>query len=125
MTLDRSPEDILREEQEREKDSEMPGTLGVEGGRPSLGLPHYNLWEGTRQVTGILNYSYWNCNGMAMCIAAKEGAIADWAAYIGAIPALASSEEDAVDWTVSKGAKLSRQQANRWFPDLPIEAYRE
>ncbi len=113
MTLDRAPEDILREETE---DLEPPA---------GLGLPHYHLTIGQRMVTGVLNYSYWNCNGMAMCIAAKEGAVADWAAYIGAIPAVGSSEEDAVDWTVRKGAKLSREQAGRWFPQLPIEAYRE
>ena len=147
MTLDRSPEDILREEQEsrgsemytdeeieraqqeadHQRDVEQDRQMVTEDPEqpPGLGLPHYRLWVGTRQVTDILNYSYWNCNGMAMCIAAKEGAVADWAAYIGAIPALSSSEEDAVDWTVRKGAKLSRQQAHRWFPDLPIEAYRE
>jgi len=122
VTLDRAPEDILREEQEREKDSEIPGTLG-ESRRASLGLPH--LSPKAFGVDGILNYSYWNTNGVAMVIVAKEGAVADWVAYIGATNSAHNSAEDTVRWVCQRGAKLSRDQAHRWFPDLPIEAYRE
>ena len=88
-----------------------------------LGLPHYN--EDVYGIGGILNYSYWNTNGVAMCIVAKEGGAADWAAYVGATNAANNSEEDTVQWVCRNGAKLSRKQANRWFSELPIEAYRE
>lgn len=107
MTLDRSPEDILREEQE--KASEMPGALSADA---------YVFG-----VAGVLNHSYWNANGKGICILAVESGGADWAAYIGADNGW--SEEECVRWTVRKGCKLSREQAHRWFPQLPIEAYRE
>ncbi|KKM82293.1 hypothetical protein LCGC14_1320990 [marine sediment metagenome] len=112
--MDRSPEDILHEEQE----SEMPGTLG-EGRRPGLGLPYVRGVEEHH----VLSYSYWNANGKGICIAAVEGGAADWAAYIGADDGMRT--EDCVEWTKRHGCKLSRKQANRWFPELPIEAYRE
>ena len=96
-TLDKAPEDIL----------------------PSLGLPYVRGVEHLR----ILNYSYWNANGKGVCIAAVEGGIADWAAYIGADDGMRT--EECVEWTIRRGCKLSRKQANRWFPELPIEAYRE
>jgi hypothetical protein len=155
--MDRSPEDILREEQEEdgatraqrqaedhlgyeaaaqwdaeqaqqeanhqrdvERDKEM---VTEDPGRPpGLGLPHYP--EAEYGIEGILNYSYWNQNG-AVAIVAKEGGAADWAAYIGGPSPLVRSEEDTVRWVCQKGAKLSREQAHRWFPQLPIEAYRE
>ena len=112
--MDRAPEDILREEQE----SEMPGTLG-EGRRPSLGLPYVRGVEEHH----VLSYSYWNANGKGVCIAAIEGGAADWAAYIGADDGMRA--EECVEWTIRRGCKLSREQAHRWFPQLPIEAYRE
>jgi len=103
-------------EQDREmmtEDPERPPS------QPSLGLPYIRGVEHLR----VLNYSYWNANGAGICIAAVEGAIADWAAYIGADDGMRS--EDCVEWTIRRGCKLSRKQANRWFPELPIEAYRE
>ncbi|GAF85901.1 unnamed protein product, partial [marine sediment metagenome] len=45
------------------------------------------------------------------------------AAYIGADSG--QREEECVGWTVRHGCKLSRDQAHRWFPQLPIERYRE
>ncbi len=156
MTLDKAPEDVLREEQEREKDNEMPGTLGgepmadpMEGAEQAqaeaeyrrdverdremvteepapaagLGLRHYDAQE--FGIEGILNYNYWNCNGQATAIVAKEGTVADWAAYIGGMESRNTSEEDCVRWVCRFGAKLSRNQAHRWFPQLPIGAYRE
>ena len=106
--LDRAPEDILREEQEQT-------------GTPSLGLPHYN--KEAYGVSGILSYNYWNANGKGICIVAVEGGAADWAAYIGADDGW--KEAECVEWTCRHGCKLSRDQAHRWFPQLPIEAYRE
>jgi hypothetical protein len=106
VTLDRAPEDILREELERRE-------------RPSLGLPYVCGVEQLR----VLNYNYWNANGIGISIVAVEGGVADWAAYIGADDG--KRTEECVKWTVRHGSKLSRDQAHRWFPDLPIEAYRE
>jgi len=60
-----------------------------------------------------------------VAIVAIEGAIADWAAYIGSTDAVDTSEEDTVRWVCRRGSKLSREQSHRWFPQLPIEAYRE
>ena len=123
MTLDRSPEDILREEQENlgppptaGKGSDLHDSHTV---IRSLGLPYV---RGVDHLQ-VLNYSYWNANGKGICIAAVEGAIADWAAYMGADDGMRA--EECVEWTIRRGCKLSRQQAHRWFPDLPIEAYRE
>lgn len=104
--LDRAPEDILREEQEQT-------------GPPSLGLPYV---RGVKHLR-VLNYSYWNANGKGICIVAVEGGIVDWAAYIGADDG--QRTEECVEWTVRHGCKLSRTQAHRWFPELPIERYRE
>jgi len=104
--LDRAPEDILREEQEQT-------------GPPSLGLPYV---RGVKHLR-VLNYSYWNANGKGICIVAVEGGIVDWAAYIGADDGQRTGE--CVEWTVRHGCKLSRTQAHRWFPELPIERYRE
>lgn len=152
MALDRAPEDILHEEQENtgpdyeaeqaqqefehlrdaERDRQMvteepkpPGRIPIERfrqGRPiTLGLPH--LSEEAYGLKGILNYSYWNANGSGIVILAIEGGAADWAAYIGSDDGM--SEEECIRWTAEKGCKLSRAQAHRWFPQLPIEAYRE
>ena len=86
---------------------------------PGLGLPYVRGVEEHR----VLNYSYWNANGKGICIAAVGGGIADWAAYIGADDGMRT--EECVEWTIRRGCKLSRKQAHRWFPDLPIEAYRD
>ena len=176
MTLERTPEDVLREEQEDEatkaqrqaedhigyeeaarfdaeqaerrqgpgldeyagteaekaqqeadhlRDVERDREMVTESPAPAagLGLRHYDAQE--FGVEGILNYSYWNTSGVAMVIVAKEGSAADWGAYIGATNAANNSEEDTVRWVCRNGAKLSRAQAHRWFPHLPIEAYRE
>ncbi len=90
--------------------------------RPTLGIRHYSPEE--YGIDGILNYSYWNCNG-SFAIVAIEGGAADWAAYIGGPNPDVKSEEETVQWVCRKGAKLTRDQAHRWFPDLPIERYRE
>lgn len=77
----------------------------------------------TNGVEGVLGYNYWNANGRGLCIVAKEGEIEDWAAYIGADDGM--HEAECVEWTCRFGVKLSRDQAHRWFPALPIERYRE
>ena len=79
-----------------------------------------------KEVVGIdrvLAYNYWNTNGVGIVIVAREGHADDWAAYIGALPNR-DTEREVIEWTAHYGAKLSRQQASRWFPQLPAEKYR-
>jgi len=107
--------DHLRDvEQDRQMVTEDP-----EPPRPGLGLPYVHGVEELR----VLSYNYWNANGIGICIIAVEGHVADWAAYIGGDDG--QRTEECVAWTKRFGCKLSRKQANRWFPELPIEAYRE
>lgn len=146
VTDDPPPEDILRAEQEntergtnttsepscpvvvheesdwpkdsqRRLDAEHRGSEVVQA--VGLGLPYVHGVEQHR----VLDYNYWNANGVGVCIVAKEGEVADWAAYIGADGGWRT--EECVEWTIRHGCKLSRNQAHRWFPNLPIEAYRE
>ena len=112
--------DHMREvEKDRQMVTDDPPPVAFPGVKIGLGLPYVHGVEQHR----VLNYNYWNANGRAMCIAAVEGHAADWAAYIGADGGWRT--EECVEWTIRKGCKLSRDQANRWFPELPIEAYRE
>ena len=83
----------------------------------SLGLPYYTVGE------RVIGESYFNSNGVGIAIVAVEGGADDWAAYIGADVGM--SEDACVRWTCRHGAKLGRDQAGRWFPQLPLEAYRE
>jgi len=90
----------------------------------SLGLQHYSadpeLGVGIERV---LAYTYWNVGGVGIVIMAREGFADDWAAYIGALPGHAT-EAEAIAHTAAHGAKLVPEQAQRWFPKLPKEAYR-
>ena len=104
-------------QRERQRDEEMVRDEPTPP--PGLGLPYVRGVEELR----VLNYSYWNANGIGVCIVAVEGGAADWAAYIGADDG--QRTEECVAWTIRRGCKFSRNQANRWFPELPIERYRE
>ena len=106
-------------ERDRQMMTDDPPHRAFPGVKIGLGLPYVHGVEQLR----VLNYSYWNANGKAVCIAAVEGHAADWAVYIGADDGMRTTA--CVEWTIRHGCKLSRDQANRWFPELPIEAYRE
>ena len=82
----------------------------------SLGLPYYRVGE------HVIGESYFNANGVGIAIVAQEGGADDWAAYIGADDGW--SEDACVEWTCRHGSKLSLEQASRWFPQLPKDAYR-
>lgn len=88
----------------------------------TLGLRHYS--KEAIGIDRVLEYSYWNTNGVGIVILAREGYADDWAAYIGAMAEPHHREEQAVQWTASNGAKLTRAEASRWFPQLPGDAYR-
>lgn len=72
---------------------------------------------------GFIDRSYFNANGKGIAIVAVKGGIDDWAAYIGADDGW--SEDGCYEWTRHRGVKLTREQATRWFPRLPAEAYRD
>ena len=40
----------------------------------------------TYGIDGVLRVMYWNAGACSIAIVAKEGAVDDWAAYIGALP---------------------------------------
>ena len=90
----------------------------------TLRLQHYSTdpHEGVG-IDRVLAYNYWNVDGVGIVILAREGYADDWAAYIGALPG-GRSEQDATYFTAAHGAKLSPEQAARWFPNLPASAYR-
>jgi len=88
--------------------------------RDALGLKHYHV----PPTTGVLDYTYWNADGIGVVILAREGLAADWAAYIGATCQERHTEEEAIAHVASHGVKLNKAMATRWFPDLPAEAYR-
>jgi len=71
---------------------------------------------------------YWNTNGFAGAVVAtltfrRNDNLLDWAAYIGGCD-LTQYEEDAERWVAEHGAKISRGDAEYYFPDLPISLYR-
>lgn len=76
-------------------------------------------------ISRVLSYSYWNQNGLGIIIVAIEGYADDWAAYIGAANWKGASEEESIRYVCERGCKLSRNKAAAWFPNLPIERYRE
>jgi len=88
--------------------------------RGSLGLRHFHVPPTDR----VLDYTYWNANGVGVVILAREGYADDWGAYIGAICAVRHTEEEAIAHVAAHGSKLSTEMATRWFPHLPAEAYR-
>ena len=88
--------------------------------RGALGLKHYHV----PPTTGVLDYTYWNADGIGVVILAREGLADDWGAYIGATCIERHTEEEAIAHVVSYGSKLNKDMATRWFPHLPAEAYR-
>ena len=61
---------------------------------------------------------YWNTNSRGICIMASISEGIDWAAYIGADDGW--SEEALMQWTLELGAKLSREDAEHFFPDIDL-----
>lgn len=94
------------------------------GNAMTLGLEHYSADpEVGAGIDRVLAYTYWNVDGCGIVILAREGYADDWGAYIGALPG-GRSEQDAIYFTAAHGAKLTSEQATRWFPKLPTGAYR-
>lgn len=70
---------------------------------------------------------YENTGSIAIAIVASasywEGELFDWAAYIGGTTDT-WSEEAAIKTALDYGNKLRAEDAQYYFPDLPIERYR-
>jgi hypothetical protein len=64
----------------------------------------------------IIEGRYWNCNGKGICVVATVNEGIDWTAYIGADNGY--DEEECIVWTASHGAKLSKEDANHFFPNI-------
>ena len=73
---------------------------------------------------------YGNANGFAFAVVASLmfreecGSLLDWSAYWGGCD-LTVHEEDAVRWVAANGNKLSVDDAQHYFPEVPIACYRE
>ena len=79
----------------------------------------------TRQELRIVACRYWNANGMAVSIVARQGYNDDFTAYIGATSALACTEEETHEWAAEHGCKLEEKLARFLFPQLSSLNYRE
>lgn len=81
---------------------------------------------GTRRRTG----RYYNSNGFAVAIVAvihydaEDDTVRMWSAYIGGTDQT-WHEADAVDWVARMGDMLRPADAHHYFPDLPMELYRD
>ena len=89
--------------------------------RSITSLPYYCFSENEWETK--LEGRYWNPQGQNICVVAIITRDIDWAAYIGACPS-AYTEEDALGFVSSKGAKLSEKDARYFFPkiELPYRA---
>ena len=67
---------------------------------------------------------YWNPQNANICIMASVTPNIDWAAYIGANPH-AYREEEAMEWALDLGAKLSEEDARYFFPQFEGIKYRQ
>lgn len=65
----------------------------------------------------LLGNRYWNCGNIGVAAVAVEGAIGDWAAYIGGSKST-WSEQDAIEEAKAHGCKLSVNVALTLFPGI-------
>ena len=68
----------------------------------------------------IVTYRYWNTNGVAVAIVAVEGRVQDVAAYIGGDLDPDASEEATLQRVRQLGAKLTKEEAYRFLPQLEL-----
>lgn len=66
----------------------------------------------------IIQWKYWNTNGIGIAIVAAKGGASDVGAYIGASVAGAEFEEVAVRDARAYGAKLTKEEALGMLPGL-------
>lgn len=80
-------------------------------------LPYYKFEENNWKLK--LEGRYWNPGSQNICIVASITNGIDWAAYIGACPN-AHSEDEALKYVADWGAKLSKQDAEHFFPEIKL-----
>ena len=80
----------------------------------------YNYEKGGGQA---YEARYWNPEAANICIMALVTPGVDWAAYIGAAHGV-HREEEAMEWTLEKGAKLLEKDARYFFPQFKDKPYR-
>lgn len=79
----------------------------------------------TRADLRIIGCRYWNANGSAVSIVARQGMRGDdWAAYIGATGS-AMSEEETHEWVAEMGCKLDEHIARAIWPEFADMEYRQ
>jgi len=66
----------------------------------------------------IIEGRYWNSNGKGITVVAVISESIDWAAYIGADDGW--EEEACIKWAAEMGAKLSKEDAKRFFPEIKL-----
>ncbi len=67
----------------------------------------------------LITGRYYNCNGQACAIVAVVNEGIDWGAYISGVNA-DYPEEMAVDWVAKHGAKMGKEDAKHFFPDIKL-----
>lgn len=88
-------------------------------------LPYYCFKETENKK--YLEGRFWNQDGKQLAIVAivtQFGDTGDWAAYIGTDAPTSYREEDTLMIVTEQGCKLSRQDAEHFFPDIKLP-YRE
>jgi len=85
-------------------------------------------WEVDKKMKTIQTARYFNSNGVAVAIIAVanyfDECLFDWSTYIGGSTKV-EREQDCIEEVANHGCKLSRNDAQYFFPHLPIEKYRE
>lgn len=79
----------------------------------------------TRAELRIVACRYWNTNGAAISIVARQGFNNDFAAYIGATNSSHHTEEETHEWAAEQGCKLDEPLARFLFPQLADLVYRD
>ena len=87
----------------------------------------HSHYEGNYDGHRLHSTRYSNANGFALAVVASikfyDGELFDWSAYWGGTD-LTRHEEDAVRYVAKRGNKMSREDAQHFFPHLPMSHYR-
>lgn len=91
-------------------------------------LDEYHSYKGDYEGHFLSSARYQNTSGFALAVVASinfspDGQLRDWTAYWHGCDKT-RREEDAVRWVAKHGCKLSRDDAEHFFPDFPMSHYR-
>lgn len=81
-------------------------------------LPYYHFQEDDYSLK--LEARFWNCGGKQLAIIACITKKVDWAAYIGTDAPNSYKEEDTLSCVAKHGCKLSREDAEYFFPEIKL-----